>query len=97
MRAAARDLGLQAQVFRDRLSAAFASAMTGQHEPGLASERGQFLTAATLGIWLTARIDPRQRCPGRRCHCRLRLQLAAGPVWAGQPMLNPARQPLSAA
>jgi len=32
--------------------------MTGHHEPGLASERGQFLTAATLGIWLTARIDP---------------------------------------
>ena len=85
MRAAGRDLGPQAQVFRDRLSAAFASAMTGLHEPGLASERVQFLTAATLGIWLTARIDPRQRCPGRRCHCRLRLQLTAGPYGPGNP------------
>jgi TetR/AcrR family transcriptional regulator, transcriptional repressor for nem operon len=51
-------LGPQAQAFRDRLSAAFASAMTGQHEPSLVAERAQFLTAATFGIWLTARIDP---------------------------------------
>jgi hypothetical protein len=51
-------LGGQAQAFRDRLSAAFANAMTGQHDPGLASERAQFLTAATFGIWLAARIDP---------------------------------------
>ena len=32
--------------------------MTGQHEPGLVSERVQFLTAATFGICLTTRIDP---------------------------------------
>jgi AcrR family transcriptional regulator len=51
-------LGSRAQAFRDRLSAAFANAMTGQHEPGLVSERAQLLTAATFGIWLTARIDP---------------------------------------
>ena len=51
-------LGSQAQAFRDRLSAAFANAMTGQHHPGLVSERVQFLTAATFGIWLAARIDP---------------------------------------
>ena len=37
---------------------AFANAMTGQHEPGLVAERAQLLTAATFGIWLTARIDP---------------------------------------
>jgi TetR/AcrR family transcriptional repressor of nem operon len=51
-------LGPQAQAFRDRLGAAFASAMTGRNEPGLVSERAQVLTAATFGIWLTARIDP---------------------------------------
>lgn len=51
-------LGPQAQAFRDRLAAAFANAMTSQHEPGLVSGRAQFLTAATFGIWLTARIDP---------------------------------------
>lgn len=51
-------LGPRAQEFRDRLGAAFADAMIGQHEPGLVSERAQFLTAATFGIWLTARIDP---------------------------------------
>ena len=51
-------LGDQAQAFRDRLAAAFANAMAGQHEPGLVSEQAQFLTAATFGIWLTARIDP---------------------------------------
>ena len=51
-------LGPQARAFRDRLSAAFASAMTGQHDPGLVSERAQLLTAATFGTWLTARIDP---------------------------------------
>ena len=48
----------RAQAFRDRLSAAFANAMTGQHEPGPVSGRVQLLTAATFGIWLTARIDP---------------------------------------
>ena len=51
-------LGDQAGAFRDRLSAAFANAMAGQHEPGLASQRIQLLTTATLGIWLAARIDP---------------------------------------
>ena len=51
-------LGSQAQAFRDRLSAAFANAMTGQRDPGLVSERAQLLTAATFGTWLTARIDP---------------------------------------
>lgn len=51
-------LGPRGQAFRDRLSAAFANAMTSQHEPGLVSERVQLLTAATFGIWLTARIDP---------------------------------------
>ena len=50
-------LGPQARAFRDRLSAAFANAMTGQHEPGLLSDRAQFLTAATFGTWLTVRID----------------------------------------
>jgi TetR/AcrR family transcriptional regulator, transcriptional repressor for nem operon len=51
-------LGSQAQAFRDRLSAAFANALAGQHEPGLAPGQAQLLTAATFGIWLTARIDP---------------------------------------
>jgi TetR/AcrR family transcriptional repressor of nem operon len=51
-------LGGQAQAFRDRLSAAFANAMAGQHEPGLVSQRAQLLTTATFGIWLAARIDP---------------------------------------
>jgi TetR/AcrR family transcriptional regulator, transcriptional repressor for nem operon len=50
-------LSPQAQAFRDRLGAAFANAMTSQHGPSLVSERAQFLTAATFGIWLTARID----------------------------------------
>ncbi len=58
-------LGPRGQAFRDRLSAAFANAMTGLHEPGLVSERAQFLTAATFGIWLTARIDP--ACAARAC------------------------------
>jgi TetR/AcrR family transcriptional regulator, transcriptional repressor for nem operon len=51
-------LGSQARAFRDRLAAAFANAMTGQHEPGLVPEQAQLLTAATFGIWLAARIDP---------------------------------------
>jgi AcrR family transcriptional regulator len=51
-------LGPQAQAFRDRLSAAFANAMTGQHQPGLVSQRAQLLTTSTFGIWLAARIDP---------------------------------------
>jgi AcrR family transcriptional regulator len=51
-------LGRRAQAFRDRLTGAFANAMAGQHEPGLASGRAQLLTATTFGIWLAARIDP---------------------------------------
>jgi AcrR family transcriptional regulator len=51
-------LGGRAQAFRDRLTAAFANAMAGQHEPGLAYGRAQLLTATTFGIWLAARIDP---------------------------------------
>ncbi len=51
-------LGRRAQAFRDRLSAAFANAMAGEHEPALVRERAQLLTATTFGIWLTARIDP---------------------------------------
>jgi TetR/AcrR family transcriptional regulator, transcriptional repressor for nem operon len=51
-------LGSQAQAFRDRLTAAFANAMAGQHEPGLVPGQAQLLTAATFGIWLAARIDP---------------------------------------
>ena len=51
-------LGPQAQAFRDRLGAAFANAMAGQHEPGLVRERAQLLTATTFGIWQVARIDP---------------------------------------
>src|SRR5215467_9075443 len=35
-------LGPQAQAFRDRLGGAFASAMTGQHAPGLVAERAHF-------------------------------------------------------
>jgi hypothetical protein len=51
-------LGGRAQAFRDRLSAAFANAIAGQHEPGAAPGQAQLLTAATFGIWLSARIDP---------------------------------------
>lgn len=51
-------LGPEPQAFRNRLSAAFTNAMTGQHAPGLTSDRAQFLTAATFGTWLTSRIDP---------------------------------------
>src|SRR5712691_13123308 len=51
-------LGRRAQAFRDRIYAAFANAMAGQHEPGLATGRAQLLTATTFGIWLATRIDP---------------------------------------
>jgi hypothetical protein len=60
-------LGPRAQAFRDRLSAAFANAMPGQHEPGLVSGRAQLLTAATFGIWLTARIDPASAAQAAAC------------------------------
>jgi len=81
MRAGGR-YGPQAQAFRDRLGAAFAKAMTGQHEPDLASERAQFLTAATFGIWLTARIDPAsaaQACDSTTACVRSWPQAPAGP------------------
>ena len=51
-------LGPQAGAFRDRLSGAFANAMSGQRWPGPASQQAQLLTTTTFGIWLTARIDP---------------------------------------
>ena len=51
-------LGGRAQAFQDRLAAAFANAMAGQHGPARACERAQLLTATTFGIWLAARIDP---------------------------------------
>ncbi|HUZ25504.1 MAG TPA: TetR/AcrR family transcriptional regulator [Streptosporangiaceae bacterium] len=51
-------LGRQGQAFRDRLNAAFASALAGQREPALARQQAQLLTATTFGIWLAARIDP---------------------------------------
>jgi AcrR family transcriptional regulator len=51
-------LGRRAQAFRDRLTMAFANAMAGQDEPGLARRRAELLTATTFGIWLAARIDP---------------------------------------
>ncbi len=50
-------LGRRAQAFRDRLTAAFASAMAGQHDAASAAEQAQLLTATTFGIWLSARID----------------------------------------
>jgi TetR/AcrR family transcriptional regulator, transcriptional repressor for nem operon len=74
-------LGRRAQAFRDRLDAAFANAMAGRHEPGLAGERAQLLTATTLGIWLTARIDPAgaaQACDAAAACIRTWQQAPAG-------------------
>ncbi len=51
-------LGRQGQDFRDRLNAAFANALAGQHEPTLARQQAQLLTTTTFGIWLAAPIDP---------------------------------------
>jgi len=82
-------LGDQAKAFRDRLSAAFAKAMTGQREPSLVAERAQFLTAATFGIWLTARIDPpsaAQACDTTAACIR---------SWQQEPLLQPARPVVS--
>ena len=50
-------LGRRAQAFRDRLTAAFANALSGQHDTASAAEQAQLLTATTFGIWLSARID----------------------------------------
>jgi len=75
-------LGRRAQAFRDRLSAAFANAMAGQHEPALVPERAQLLTATTFGIWLTARIDPgapAQACDAAAGCIRTWQQAPAGP------------------
>jgi TetR/AcrR family transcriptional regulator, transcriptional repressor for nem operon len=75
-------LGSQAQAFRDRLAAAFANAMTGQHDSGLVSEQAQLLTAATFGIWLAARIDPAsaaQTCDATAARIRSRQQSPDGP------------------
>jgi TetR/AcrR family transcriptional regulator, transcriptional repressor for nem operon len=70
-------LGDQAQAFRDRLAAAFANAMAGRPEPALVPEQAQLLTAATFGIWLTARIDPAgaaQACDATTARIRSRQQ-----------------------
>jgi AcrR family transcriptional regulator len=75
-------LGRRAQAFRDRLTAAFANAMAGQHEPGLATGRAQLLTATTFGIWLAARIDPAsaaQACDAAAVGIRGWHQAAAAP------------------
>lgn len=48
----------RAQAFRDRLHCALSNALAGHHQPALATQRAHLLTAATFGIWLTARIDP---------------------------------------
>jgi TetR/AcrR family transcriptional regulator, transcriptional repressor for nem operon len=75
-------LGGQARAFRDRLTAAFANAMAGQHQPGPASEQAQLLTAATFGIWLTARIDPAsaaQACDATAARIRSLQQAPDGP------------------
>ncbi|HET9970565.1 MAG TPA: TetR/AcrR family transcriptional regulator [Streptosporangiaceae bacterium] len=75
-------LGSQAQAFRDRLNAAFANAMAGQHDSGLVSQRAQLLTTATFGIWLTARIDPAgaaQACDATAARIRSWQQAPDGP------------------
>jgi TetR/AcrR family transcriptional regulator, transcriptional repressor for nem operon len=51
-------LGDRARAFREGMTGAFANAMTGHAEPGLAAVQAQLLTAATFGIWLEARVDP---------------------------------------
>jgi len=82
-------LGPQAQAFRDRLGAAFANAMTGQHKPGLVAERAQFLTVATFGIWLTARIDPPSAAQAADTTA------ACIRSWLQEPLLQPARPVVS--
>jgi len=75
-------LGRRAQAFRDRLNAAFANAMAGQHEPGLAREQAQLLTATTFGIWQLARIDPTgaaHACDAAAACIRMWHQPPAGP------------------
>ena len=76
-------LGRRAQAFRDRLDTAFANAMAGQDEPGLACGRAQLLTATTFGIWLAARIDPAgaaQACDAAAACVRTWHQPSAGPA-----------------
>jgi TetR/AcrR family transcriptional repressor of nem operon len=51
-------LAAHAGTFRDRLRDAFTNALTHETEPTSVDHRAQLLTAATLGIWLAARIDP---------------------------------------
>jgi AcrR family transcriptional regulator len=75
-------LGRRAQAFRDRLNAAFANALAGQHEPGLVSVWAQLLTATTFGIWLAARIDPAgaaQACDAAAAWIRTWQQTPPGP------------------
>ena len=48
----------RAQAFRDRLDHALSNALASHHQPELAAEQAHLLTATTLGIWLTARINP---------------------------------------
>jgi AcrR family transcriptional regulator len=53
----------RAPEYRDRLSAAFAKALSGTEAefslpPGDVQRRGRMLTAATFGVWLSARVDP---------------------------------------
>ena len=57
-------LGRRAQSFRGRLDGAFVNALADQHQPALAREQAQLLTAATFGIWLMARIDPAAAAQG---------------------------------
>lgn len=47
-----------AGTFRDRLRDAFTNALTHETKPASVEHRAQMLTAATLGLWLAARIDP---------------------------------------
>ncbi len=48
----------RAQAFRERLHHALSNALAAHHQPALTTQRAHILTATTLGIWLTARIDP---------------------------------------
>jgi TetR/AcrR family transcriptional regulator, transcriptional repressor for nem operon len=76
-------LGSRAQAFRDRLTAAFASALAGQHEPAHMPERARLLTTATFGIWLAARIDPAdaaQACDAAAACVRTWHQVPGGPA-----------------
>jgi AcrR family transcriptional regulator len=74
-------LGRRAQDFRDRITAAFANAMPGQLAAARVRQRAQLLTAATFGIWLTARIDPAgaaQACDAAAAGVRSWQEIPAG-------------------